>query len=124
MAEVLESSHRASILLFLLRNGPRTKGEIYTGLKINPTYFLKNGLPGLVDSGLVQVKTEHRGLRKSETHVVSLTIFGKKVAEQLNQIDGTIHEAQKHATPEVASTGHGSRAQKQGGAPIPNSGGG
>jgi hypothetical protein len=84
-------------LLALLRMGPSTKSEVLEEMKLNPTVFLRSTLPPLVDAGLVEQKVEHRGIRKTETHVLSLTLFGRRVAEKLSDIDELVRQASKHA---------------------------
>jgi predicted ArsR family transcriptional regulator len=97
LSSALEGPHRTEVLILLLRKGPLAKAEVTKELKLNPTVFLRSVLPPLQDAGLIQSKKEYRGIRRSETHLLSLTIFGKKTAEKLQEIDGLIQEAQKHA---------------------------
>jgi len=97
MTACLEGPHRIHVLLFLLENGPKSKTEIWTGLKISPAVFLDSVLPPLLEGGIVVIQEEHRGLRRAQTHVVGLTVFGRKVAEALRQVDDLIRTAKKHA---------------------------
>ncbi len=96
MASTLEGEHRTEVLLYLLRKGPRTKSDIISDLHINSNVLLRTVIPKLEESGLISIKTEIRGIRRVSAHLVGLTIFGKKVAEKIAEVDSIIHEAQKH----------------------------
>ena len=95
-AACLEGPHRIQVLLYLLKSGPKSKTEIWTDLKISPAVFLNSVLPPLAESGIVTIQEEYRGPRRAQTHVVTLTIFGRKVAEMLQQVDELVRVAKKH----------------------------
>jgi hypothetical protein len=51
LASTLEGTHRIEVLLYLLKNGPQTKGELSKELHMNPTVFLGGTLGGLLGAG-------------------------------------------------------------------------
>jgi DNA-binding MarR family transcriptional regulator len=62
--------------------------------KISPN-AVQHSVSGLLQKGLVHEK-EERSIRRAK--IIDLTIFGRKAAEMLDQIEGQIGEAQKHVT--------------------------
>jgi len=83
--EVLEEKHVMKTILYLYRNGPSTKMDIYNGVSANPR--MPDKLMAMKTIGLVmRVKPDG----KSRAQVLALTEKGQRVGEELEKLIGLI----------------------------------